>query len=79
MRAWLRVMIAGGVLALCAPALRAQVVSPFQLLDEQPMSVYSEQAGRDFGATALMFPNTHFDPVAGSRLYNEYIEQYQLA
>jgi alkanesulfonate monooxygenase SsuD/methylene tetrahydromethanopterin reductase-like flavin-dependent oxidoreductase (luciferase family) len=46
---------------------------------EQPMSAYSEQAGRDFGATALMFPNTHFDPVAGSRLYNEYIEQYQLA
>jgi alkanesulfonate monooxygenase SsuD/methylene tetrahydromethanopterin reductase-like flavin-dependent oxidoreductase (luciferase family) len=46
---------------------------------EQPMSAYSDQAGRDFGATALMFPNTHFDPVAGSRLYNEYIEQYQLA
>jgi alkanesulfonate monooxygenase SsuD/methylene tetrahydromethanopterin reductase-like flavin-dependent oxidoreductase (luciferase family) len=46
---------------------------------EQPMSAYSEQAGRDFGATALMFPNTHFDPVEGSRLYNQYIEQYQLA
>ena len=46
---------------------------------EQPMSAYSEQAGRDFGATALMFPNTHFDPIEGSRLYNEYIEQYQLA
>jgi alkanesulfonate monooxygenase SsuD/methylene tetrahydromethanopterin reductase-like flavin-dependent oxidoreductase (luciferase family) len=46
---------------------------------EQPMSAYSEQAGRDFGATALMFPNTHFDPVQGSRLYNDYIEQYQLA
>src|SRR5207302_231921 len=46
---------------------------------EQPMSAYSEQAGRDFGATALMFPNTNFDPVAGSRLYNDYIEQYMLA
>src|ERR1700740_701567 len=46
---------------------------------EQPMSAYSEQAGLDFGATALMFPNPHFDPVAGSRLYNDYIEQYQLA
>ena len=23
---------------------------------EQPMSAYPEQAGRDFGATALMFP-----------------------
>src|SRR5215813_9840661 len=46
---------------------------------EQPMSAYSEQAGRDFGATALMFPNKNFDPVAGSRLYNNYIEQYMLA
>ena len=46
---------------------------------EQPMSAYSEQAGREFGATALMFPNRHFDPVEGSRLYNDYIEQYELA
>jgi alkanesulfonate monooxygenase SsuD/methylene tetrahydromethanopterin reductase-like flavin-dependent oxidoreductase (luciferase family) len=46
---------------------------------EQPMSAYPEQAGRDFGATALMFPNTNFDPAEGSRLYNEYIEQYMLA
>ena len=46
---------------------------------EQPMSAYDEQAGRDFGATALMFSNKHFDPVAGSRLYNEYLEQYKLA
>ena len=45
---------------------------------EQPMSAYDEQAGRDFGATALMFSNRHFDPVAGSRLYNEYLEHYQL-
>ena len=36
-------------------------------------------AGRDFGATALMFSNKHFDPVAGSRLYNQYIEHYKLA
>ena len=33
---------------------------------EQPMSAYSEEAGRDFGATALMFSNKHFDPVAGA-------------
>ena len=46
---------------------------------EQPMSAYNEQAGRDFGATALMFSNKHFDPVAGSRLYNEYLEHYRLA
>ena len=46
---------------------------------EQPMSAYSAQAGLDFGATALMFSNSNFDPVAGSRLYNEYLEQYILA
>ena len=46
---------------------------------EQPMSAYDEQAGRDFGATALMFSNKYFDPIAGSRLYNEYLEQYKLA
>ena len=46
---------------------------------EQPMSAYPAQAGKDFGATALMFSNKHFDPVAGSRLYNEYIEHYKLA
>ena len=46
---------------------------------EQPMSAYDEQAGRDFGATALMFSNKHFDPKEGSRLYNEFIEQYKLA
>src|ERR1700682_3755228 len=46
---------------------------------EQPMSAYPVDAGKDFGATALMFSNTHFDPVAGSRLYNEYLEQYKLA
>src|SRR5207244_10672228 len=45
---------------------------------EQPMSAYDAQAGRDFGATALMFSNKHYDPVAGSRLYNEYLEHYRL-
>ena len=29
---------------------------------EQPMSAYDAQAGRDYGATALMFSNKHFDP-----------------
>jgi alkanesulfonate monooxygenase SsuD/methylene tetrahydromethanopterin reductase-like flavin-dependent oxidoreductase (luciferase family) len=46
---------------------------------EQPMSAYSAQEGLDFGATALMFPNRHFDPVAGSRIYNEYLEHYVYA
>ncbi len=43
---------------------------------EQPMSAYPTRSGLEFGATALMFSNRHFDPVAGSRLYNEYLEQY---
>jgi alkanesulfonate monooxygenase SsuD/methylene tetrahydromethanopterin reductase-like flavin-dependent oxidoreductase (luciferase family) len=43
---------------------------------EQPMSAYSAKEGLDFGATALMFSNSHFDPVEGSRLYNEYLEHY---
>ena len=43
---------------------------------EQPMSAYPAQEGLDFGATALMFSNKYFDPVAGSRLYNEYLEHY---
>jgi len=46
---------------------------------EQPMSAYPAQEGLDFGATALMFSNRHFDPVAGSRLYNEYLDHYLYA
>ncbi len=45
---------------------------------EQPMSAYDANAGLDFGATALMFSNKYFDPVAGSRIYNEYLEHYLL-
>ena len=44
---------------------------------EQPMSAYDEKAGLEYGATALTFSNKHFDPIAGSRLYNDYIEQYK--
>src|ERR1700691_3446965 len=46
---------------------------------EQPMSAYPAKEGLDFGSTALMFSNKHFDPVAGSRLYNEYLDQYLYA
>ena len=46
---------------------------------EQPMSSYSEEAGREFGSTALMFSNKNFDPVEGSRLYNERLTEYQYA
>jgi alkanesulfonate monooxygenase SsuD/methylene tetrahydromethanopterin reductase-like flavin-dependent oxidoreductase (luciferase family) len=43
---------------------------------EQPMSAYPAEEGLKFRATALMFSNKYFDPVAGSRLYNEYLEHY---
>jgi alkanesulfonate monooxygenase SsuD/methylene tetrahydromethanopterin reductase-like flavin-dependent oxidoreductase (luciferase family) len=43
---------------------------------EQPMSAYPADEGLKFGATALMFPNRHYDPAAGSRLYNQYLEDY---
>src|SRR6201998_955693 len=43
---------------------------------EQPMAAYPAEEGLKFGATALMFSNIYFDPVAGSRLYNEYLEHY---
>ena len=55
------------------------IVMHLMYFTEQPMSAYPEQAGLDFGATALMFSNSNFDPVAGPRLYNNYIEQYMLA
>ena len=46
---------------------------------EQPMATYPADKGLEFGATALMFSNENFDPVSGSELYNNYIEQYKLA
>ncbi len=46
---------------------------------EQPMSAYSSAEGLKFGATALMFSNRHFDPVAGSRLYQQYLDDYSYA
>src|ERR1700761_7129232 len=46
---------------------------------EQPMAAYDAKAGLDFGATALNFSNSYFDPKEGSRLYNEYLEEYIMA
>ena len=46
---------------------------------EQPMSAYDAEEGLKFGSTALNFSNKHFDPVAGSRLYNQYLEDYVYA
>ena len=46
---------------------------------EQPMGAYDAKEGLRYGATALTFSNSNFDPVEGSRLYNEYLEEYILA
>jgi len=46
---------------------------------EQPMAAYDAKAGLDFGATALTFSNSHYDSNEGSRLYNEFLEDYLLA
>lgn len=45
---------------------------------EQPMSVYPEDRGLEAGHTAVLFPNRYFDPVEGSRLYQERLEEYRL-
>jgi alkanesulfonate monooxygenase SsuD/methylene tetrahydromethanopterin reductase-like flavin-dependent oxidoreductase (luciferase family) len=46
---------------------------------EQPMNTYPEDEGRKAGHTVLLFSNRNFDPVAGSRLYNERLAEYVLA
>jgi alkanesulfonate monooxygenase SsuD/methylene tetrahydromethanopterin reductase-like flavin-dependent oxidoreductase (luciferase family) len=56
---------------------------------EQPMSTYSQEraleihpddhAARKPGDTVLLFSNRFFDPVQGSRLYQERLEHYTLA
>jgi alkanesulfonate monooxygenase SsuD/methylene tetrahydromethanopterin reductase-like flavin-dependent oxidoreductase (luciferase family) len=44
---------------------------------EQPMSTYPPAEGDRYGYTALLFPNKFFDPISGSRLYNERLTEYQ--
>ena len=46
---------------------------------EQPMAAYPADEGLKTGHTALMFSNKYFDPVEGSRLYNERLEEYLYA
>ena len=46
---------------------------------EQPMAAYDANEGLKYGMTALTFSNKHYNSVEGSRLYNEYIEDYILA
>ena len=44
---------------------------------EQPMSAYPEEEARKAGGiSALVLSNKFFDPVQGSRLYNERLEEY---
>src|SRR5271166_1405951 len=44
---------------------------------EQPMSTYPPAEGDRYGYTALLFPNKFFDPISGSRLYNERLDEYR--
>ena len=46
---------------------------------EQPMKDYPQEAGNDIGFTSLLMSNKHFNPVDGSRLYNEFLENYVYA
>ena len=46
---------------------------------EQPMSAYPAEEGLKEGFTSVMFSNKYYDPVEGSRLFNERIEEYKLA
>ena len=46
---------------------------------EQPLSTYPAHEGRQFGHTALIFSNKHFDPASASELYNQRIEEYVYA
>ncbi len=45
---------------------------------EQPMSAYPAEESDRFGYTALLFPNSFFDPGQASRLYNERLAEYVL-
>ena len=55
---------------------------------EQPMSAWDPESaaldevaiggGKSQRVTALLHSNRHFDPVAGGRLYNERLDEYQL-
>src|SRR3954469_18737114 len=58
------------------PTPRTEVAMHLMYFTEQPMSAYPSDIGLETGYTALMFSNKYFDPAAGSRLYNEYIEHY---
>ena len=45
---------------------------------EQPMAAYPEDEGLRAGFTSVLFSNKFFDPVEGSRLYRERLDEYRL-
>jgi alkanesulfonate monooxygenase SsuD/methylene tetrahydromethanopterin reductase-like flavin-dependent oxidoreductase (luciferase family) len=45
---------------------------------EQPNKAYPMAESDAVGYSSLLFSNRHFDPVAGSRLYEEYLKKYLL-
>ena len=48
---------------------------------ERPYVAYTEDdVRRSFRSSVrLTFPNSHFDPVLGAKLYNEYLDEYELS
>src|SRR5215469_12023165 len=48
---------------------------------ERPYVAYTEDdVRRSFRSSVrLTFPNSHFDPVLGAELYNEYLDEYELS
>src|SRR6516165_3796034 len=48
---------------------------------ERPYVAYTEEdVRRSFRSSVrLTFPNSHFDPVLGAELYNEYLDEYELS
>src|SRR5215208_548966 len=69
---------AGKVVVHAEAGQRRETAMHLMYFTEQPMSAYPADE-RAFGATALMFSNRHFDPVEGSRLYNERLDEYLYA
>ena len=51
----------------------------FFYFTEQPYSVVTEEDLNQYPSGRLDFPNTHFDPEQGIKLYNQYHEQYASA
>ena len=51
----------------------------FFYFTEQPYSIVTEEDLNQYPSGRLDFPNSHFDPEQGIKLYNQYHEQYASA